>query len=511
MFNVVKPENLTDRLDADFYKKDFIQNEKTLIECGSSRLSELIDLKKSGYGVLPKSNEYLEQGGVYLIRGGDLSFGAISIPKIRVPFKYKNDKGTTQVGDVLILIKGACIDGPEGVAIISPNERGYVFNGSCYRLCFVNKEIDSHFFIAYSQSTYFLKQKKRWVANTGISYNDESSIKGYLLPKFSQNVKAYIGDKIRQAESLNQWAKSIELAANKLFIEKIDVLGYVERKSEKTGWATLENRLDPVYYNKLYSFFGDNWFIENSKPLTDYISEGSYGVLPASNSYGTGDCRFITATDIVESNYDSRKYTNVPVEEINKKAEISTGQILLEIKGGINYCVVATEILDGTYVNGSVFRFTVKDIDENYLAYYLNSKFKNLYCDRVSVNNIIKYLDQESIYALPVLRLGDDIENKLAYAYRTVQLLNREVFNLTQSAKLLIESLIEGQITEGQITDVQKALEDCDNSKEKAILNKMTDKGYFIEGGKPLFNDLDKLYELLDEAKKETEVDGELA
>jgi type I restriction enzyme S subunit len=373
-----------------------------------------------------------------------------------------------------------------------------------------NTKLDKGFLVVYLNNIYGQSQLIRLCGGAIFDHVSLHEIPHIKLPEIGIVAQTYIGNKVRQAELLREWMKLVERTANKLFTAITDELGYVKREPEKTSWATLENRLDPVYYDKQYSFFYDDWFINNSNPLNDYILEGNYGVLPASNSYGTGSCRFVTAADIIESNYDSRNFKNVPIEEVHKKAKISKGQILLEIKGGINYCVVASETLDGAYVNGSVFRFTVKDIDADYLAYYLNSKFKNVYCDRVSVNNIIKYLDQESIHALPVLRLGVDIENKLAHSYRTVQILTREVFNLTQSSKFLIESLIEGQITENQLIEAQQALDDGDNSKDRAILSKLTDKGYLAEGGNTLFDDLDKLYELLVQAKAAMDEDGEL-
>lgn len=69
MINIIKPELLGNRLDADFYKKDFIENELILSNFDSVTLSNLIDVKKSGYGALPKSDEYLNNG-LPLIRGG---------------------------------------------------------------------------------------------------------------------------------------------------------------------------------------------------------------------------------------------------------------------------------------------------------------------------------------------------------------------------------------------------------------------------------------------------------
>lgn len=420
-------------------------------------------------------------------------------------YKEKYPKGLAFQDELLIEVKGNV----SKLAIVPNNiPKNLMISGSLYKAS-ISKDYDSRFILSFLKCKHGQVLKSRLTSNTIISYiakDDLYSIPVFKIDKRGQN---YIGNKVRQAELLRDRSYLIESKADELFIKSTNELGYLPKKSEKSGWATLENRLDPVFYDKQYSFFNDEWFVESSKPLTNYIAEGSYGVLPASNSYGTGNCRFITAADIVEANYNSQLYVNVPIEEVHKKARIAKGQILLEIKGGINYCVVASDILTGTYVNGSVFRFSVSGIDENYLAFYLNSKFKNLYCDRVSVNNIIKYLDQESIHSLPVLRLHDDIESFLGNSYEKIQLLKTEIFNLTQASKFLVEALIEGQITESQLIEAQQALEEGDNSKDRAILSKITDKGYLAGDSKPLFSDLDKLYELLDEAKLAVDADEE--
>lgn len=77
---------------------------------------------------------------------------------------------------------------------------------------------------------------------------------------------------------------------------------------------------------------------------------------------------------------------------------------------------------------------------------------------------------------------------------------------LTDTAKTLVEALIEGQLTEQQLIQAQQALEDGDNSLDQAILSKLSAEGYAIEGATPLFSDMDELYRLLaSAAQAETE------
>ena len=48
-----------------------------------------------------------------------------------------------------------------------------------------------------------------------------------------------------------------------------------------------------------------------------------------------------------------------------------------------------------------------------------------------------------------------------------------------------------------QLIQAQQALEDGDNTLDKAILSKLSNEGYAVEGAVPLFSDIDELYSLL--------------
>jgi type I restriction enzyme S subunit len=74
---------------------------------------------------------------------------------------------------------------------------------------------------------------------------------------------------------------------------------------------------------------------------------------------------------------------------------------------------------------------------------------------------------------------------------------------LANTAKTLVEALIEGHLTEQQLIQAQQALEDGDNSLDQAILSKLSAEGYAIEGAIPLFSDVDELYRLLEDAAQD--------
>lgn len=496
MFNRVSAEKLQPRLDADFYKKEFIANDDLLKASGAVRLSSLIDVAKSSYGVLPKSEEYVASG-VPLIRGGDLSFGKINPPEVHAPTSYAGGKGTAEEGDILILIKGACIDGPEGVARVSENEKGYIFNGSCYRLAFKNRDVDGYFFVAYSQARQFLMQKKRQVANTGISYNDEESILGYLLPNLQALTKKYIGDKVRQAERLRAWAKALEvkfeLSLKQLAPEAFENRG-TGRKYSRASIADISYTLNPGAFDEerlrvqhyLLGLGGKRFskLVEISgattsayKPDTTYvgldaISSNTCQLAPSSVEEAeiSGTCRLLGEGPVIAK---LRPYLN-KVSYIPKRFAGSVGSTEL-------LCIKPRGQYSGWYVYG-----------------VLKSELALKQLRPLATGATHPRIDQYDVYDL-VVPVSEDQEI-LGQLLETAQSAYFLASELTAAAKFLVEALIEGQLTETELIAAEQALQAGNDQLDRRILNRLKIDG--VDGqGPALFGDLDELYHLLKQAE----------
>ena len=72
--------------------------------------------------------------------------------------------------------------------------------------------------------------------------------------------------------------------------------------------------------------------------------------------------------------------------------------------------------------------------------------------------------------------------------------------HLTVAAKLLVEALIEGQLTEAELIAAEQALQAGNDQLDRRILNRLKTDG--IDGqGPALFSDLDELHRLLAQAE----------
>ena len=112
--------------------------------------------------------------------------------------------------------------------------------------------------------------------------------------------------------------------------------------------------------------------------------------------------------------------------------------------------------------------------------------------DDVPLNIIVPEFEQEYVDSWGHKLL----DAQFAYVYAR---------RLTEAAKALVEALIEGQLTEQQLIQAQQSMDDGDSSLDQAILSRLSNEGYAVEGTTPLFSDLDELYRLLKNAAEAEE------
>ena len=122
---------------------------------------------------------------------------------VRVPESYFSSKYKVQKGDLLILVKGATIDSPDGVLLIDEDFGKVIFNGSVFRIK-LNGRLNPYYVMAFMRTSFFTFQKTLAVANNGIEYNSLDSIQNYLIPRFSLDfqtqIEKIVKDSFKQIE-----------------------------------------------------------------------------------------------------------------------------------------------------------------------------------------------------------------------------------------------------------------------------------------------------------------------
>ena len=175
---------------------------------------------------------------------------------------------------------------------------------------------------------------------------------------------------------------------------------------------------------------------------------------------------------------------------------------MLSVRGTIGRAAVFDSVKYSTAsLNAAVVTIDCKPtINPYYLAAFLNSEVGRIQSNRIANGAVQLNMNLKetasNLIVIPPINLQETIAATFLSKNRAIILANL----LTQSAKTLVEALIEGQLTEQQLIQAQQALEDGDNSLDQAIISKLSAEGYAIEGATPLFSDVDELYSLLEDA-----------
>ena len=271
------------RIDAQYYKKEFVGNEIKIKQINNLPLKGIYT--RGDYGTLPDSADY-SQKGIYLIRGTDLRNLSIKEDDlILVPEEYFSDKSEVKSEDILILIKGATIDAEWSVSIVPKINYKAIFNGSIFRIR-LKKEYDPYFITAFMSTKYFLNQKKRAISNTGIYYNDKDSIENFIIPIPSPDIQKYIGNKVRKAEELREEAKRLKKEAEEILNRELNLNKLEESLkssiNSKHNWITsmdINDRIDSYYYKRRYILVNQHLNDYECIQIRD-IASVDYGYMP---------------------------------------------------------------------------------------------------------------------------------------------------------------------------------------------------------------------------------------
>ena len=494
----ISAQLLRHRLNADYYTREALENDDRVRRYGCVTLGSRFNHTDSGYGVLPGSEEYLPAGkGIGLVRGGDLQLGAINPPGVNAPLSYQTDWTMLRTGDVLLLIKGACIDSPEGVGLVGEAEAGHIFNGSCYRIRLSG--YDSGFLVAYCLTNFFLIQKRREIANTGVSYNDEDSINDYLVPNSSERVQTYVGDKVRQAERLRLRAKKLQSEAQAYFaLPGMDAVRIGEFRAFRASSSVVDSiRLDPKFYDPGHFKLRDLLRPYQAVPISELA-------VSVSLRWAHEEPEFFYL-EIGELDLGSGLVKPTRLQTVDAPSRATTltqpGDVLVSTvrpnRKNVGLVPEIGEALPIVASSGfSTLRFRSPEEAAFYL-FWLRSDAATMQLMRWDAGSSYPAIDESVPLKVLVPRYADEVvREKGARWYQSfrAQALAEQ---LTAAAKLLVEALIEAKVTEAELVAAQEDLERGDDAADRALLRRLTRHGLDVPGQPPLFPDIDALYALL--------------
>ncbi|MEC8012393.1 MAG: restriction endonuclease subunit S [Pseudomonadota bacterium] len=413
-------------------------------------------------------------------------------------FKDLN-KVTVKKGDLLINLTGA---GSIGRVSVYYGDDRPITNQHIARMS-VKPNIDEAYLACFLRSWWGERALEQGVAgSTGqINMVNEHvrSIPVYLPDNLAQK---YIGDKVRQAEQLRAWAKRLEGSIESLLISSEAFVAACETPNKlmsRPQLNDLSNRLDPKYYGT--KAIAVHRFARKAGPLLgSLVNSVANGF--EERTFVENGLAYITVSEVSSGRLNSKaapkisKSINVPA-----KAIVHESCVLVVRTGSIGTAVKVHSLDRGCAISSHLIRLEFKEeATAAAVAVFLNSKAGKVLLHKISYGAVQPQIGQEELLALSIPKYVLDLKEEYLHLLNNYELSIRASSSLTMTAKTLVESLIEGQLTEQQLIKAQQALDDGDHSLDQAILSKLSADGFAIEGATPLFSDLDELYRLLESA-----------
>ncbi len=497
----INSTELTERLNADFYGPVYLANQRKLDSIGCVPLSTYY--KATGIGHTAAVEPHYAKDGeesVPFVAGKSIKDGVVdssSCERIKLASHIENmRKSILKPGDLLTIRKGD----PGNSGVVPENEKDC--NCSSEIIFFKGVVQQDAYFLSSFLNSYHghlaFRRLQRGTMIPGVSLLDVPS---FGVPRPQGKVRRYIGDKVRQAERLRVLAKWLEKSFETHLRVKFPEAFVDKRTGRKHSLAikqdisyTLnpgafdEERIRVQRYLKAYG----------GKPLQDMATISAIAI-----SGYEKENRYIGLDTISSNSCQLRPVTVASAGVIGSCRLLNEGPVVAKLRPYLNKVSYIPSWLSGAV--GSTELMCVKakgDLSGWYLYGVLKSEATLKQLRPLASGATHPRIDKYDLYhiVIPVLPQANEMGDMLAQA----QAAYFASGFLTTAAKLLVEALIEGQITESQLVTAQQALEAGDDSLDRTILARLKTDG--LDGaGEPLFPELDQLYDLLERAKPETE------
>ncbi|WP_338928446.1 restriction endonuclease subunit S [Escherichia coli] len=492
--NRISTSDLQDFLTAQTYRPEITQAKNHILSLKNCSL-QAVCTKPIQQGKSPK---YAEKGlkCIKPKNTNDMLVSIDDIDWIDSSTKDQIQKQKLGYGDIVITRSGSGTIGRASIYCYS--EEAYTND----HLFVVRPDkADSHYICSFLNSFHGQRLLEAGVSgSTGQLNLSNEHIKSIPLFRPDDKVQKYIGDKVRQAEQLRAWAKrlrtSVDDHLNSLNLPINEPPALLNRVSAQT----MEDRLNPRPYRTHYlclvseieklphDSIGTLVALASGYPVSsnDFLENSG---IPLVRIRNIGFDDFIGLdTGVSQDVYqDATKY------------QAKDKMIVVGMDGIFRSQFFISDELP-MLVNQRVAMLSPQNIRGELLTHWLNRPEGQMQLNQWAVKTTVEHTSLSDIGRVLIPRLDKSLENKLADYLLNARLAYRYAKFLTQVAKTLVETLIEGQLTERQLIEAQQALEDGDNSLDQAILSKLSAEGYAIEGATPLFSDVDELYSLLEEA-----------
>lgn len=499
---------LSERLDAEFYRPEFLGNDLRLRQLGACEplSAAVIDIQLGYTG--PTESFYCasDSAGAYYLSSKNIVDGRIELTDgtDRVSLTAHNGplrKTQVRAGDLLISRTGTV----GKCALLFDDESEYNIAAHLIALR-VSGEFDPAFLGAFFNSIYGTRQSVRLQRGTIIRGLSVYDVPQMLVPRFEREAQRYIGDKVRQAERLRERARRLEAAVATTHAQYIVPTTGIDfsKRTRRLAARSLTERLDAHFYPSAV----EQYFRELGGPTRSLDSLCSLVVNGQSQPEAEEGVRQATVTNLGRSFVEGS--LRIVERPANDSRALAPHDLLLcnaaHNKSYIGRDVTYSQV-EGPYPSTEVMvvRVDRTQLPASFVRHYLKMEIGYLQIQS-TIRGITAHSYPTDVKLLeipiPVVPAAD---REAWFATDDQMLAAGRCFDaarvLTSVATTLVEHLVDGRLGEADLVAAQKTLEAGDRSADREILKALRQRD--TPDARPLIADVDALYALLDASEDE--------
>ena len=414
--STIKFSQIEDRIDAEYYKPEYLILNSKLKSQNSKFLGDLVS--KMMYGT-SDDIEYTTKG-VPLLRITD--FDEVTDEIDMLDLKYVPEFLVNKLYKKYQLKKNDLLFSRSGtvglVALIDEKLEGSIFGSYFIKISPRQTLINPVYLYLFLNSYCGRVQSqtmKIGAVQTNIALPQIASIK---IPIPSQSFQQKIEKMVKEAQEKRKLAdekyKEAEEILNKgLGLENLDLF---TQKTFEAKFTEAEDRFDPEYYQpkykKIKKFLSRRKLI--TKPLKSFVKKYNCGFAFPTDIYLEKGIPLLRIKNLKRMEIDFEGVEFLP--DLNEYQEFvaKPGDILISMSGTVGVASLVPANIPKAFVNQRITSISTEGIDKLYLCLYLNLAPINALTNRETTGGVQKNITYQDITSIPVSILLKPTQQKIS-------------------------------------------------------------------------------------------------
>lgn len=465
----VNKDNESKRIDSEYFKKEYLENEERLLNLNSVKLGKICSFICNG----DDCRDYKENGLKY-IRTGDIKEYGLDLcncATIRDDF-ISNIK--LEIGDLLVTRKGNYGKSQvvNNIEILKSIVSSEIFQIKL-------KDINPYFVDVFLKTKFGQMQFEKNIHGVSNFSVTQESLLNFLIPLFPKPFQLEIEKLVKQSHEALEDSKRLYKEAQELLYKELELdfknplksllksslqakkaneLAIINDISKKYPHLNISvrqlskslhksGRLDSEYYQSKYDLMETK--IKDYKggycKLQNLVLNYSSGFAFSSDDYlENGDLALIRINNIKNANLDMSNavYLKKQCEKLSPKDKVKQGDILISMSGSIGLSCLIKENIEAM-TNQRILKISIKDFSGDVLVLLLNSIFCKLQFERIGTGGVQTNISSNDILNILIPKINPATQEKIALKIQKSFALRKKSKDLLETAKIKVEKAIE--------------------------------------------------------------------